>query len=706
MPENALDSDSSPGLKTILRMSAVPALFSMIVYANTLGNGLAYDDFWTMEALADFDLSLRNLFQMRGLTYTVHKLDVALWGDWVPGLHITNVLLHSPASALAAISAFAVSRSLRIGLLCGVIFSVHPVHTESVASFAYRKDILAMIFVSLALIIWVTSRRPLLRYSGTVVCYGLAMMSKEVAALALPIMLFLADLLPVQGGRAKSRQRFKRAAIRFVPLLVLGLIVATLTVSGLTASYFQSARPWVPTFAVKESGPSSLAKNISAHFTPEFIHLETEEQCQDYEGVLATITASIPEYTRLLFFPLKLSADYPPRPEQTLTARRSIIGILLVSAWIFAALLLLRKAPTASFAIAWSIIMFLPVSNLVPLIHFFVADRFLYVPSFGFCLLLAVGIDRSLDYAGRRNLQWFKTTILALVLILVAAAGLRSAVRNRDWHDEYTLWSSAIRDGCNTIRAHNFLGVALSTQGRFEEAVEHYQEALQLKPGYEAATFNMSEAHNSMGSALLEQGEVDEAIEHCAEAVRLNPGNRDGLNNLATALARQRALDEAGGRTSPGNAKAHNVLGFALLQQGQHDEAIAYLSEALRIDPDYAEAHCNIGLVLARKQKYVEAIDHYIEAIRLNSDYAEPHNNLGVALARHGRLDEAIKHYYEALRINPEYAAAHINLGSALARQGKLDEAIEHYSDALRIDPDLPRADYYHDKIRQLRSPQ
>ncbi|HMB51965.1 MAG TPA: hypothetical protein VKU40_01525, partial [Thermoanaerobaculia bacterium] len=122
-----------------------PALAAAAVYAATLGHGFVYDDVWKIQQVApaagSFDLSL--LLRPRGLTHLVHQLDAALWGDRPFGFHLTNLLLHAVASALAALAARSLGAGRRAALLAGLLFALHPVHVEAVAQFTNRKDLLA-----------------------------------------------------------------------------------------------------------------------------------------------------------------------------------------------------------------------------------------------------------------------------------------------------------------------------------------------------------------------------------------------------------------------------------------------------------------------------------------------------------------------------------------------------------------------------------
>jgi tetratricopeptide (TPR) repeat protein len=233
---------------------------------------------------------------------------------------------------------------------------------------------------------------------------------------------------------------------------------------------------------------------------------------------------------------------------------------------------------------------------------------------------------------------------------------------------------------------HNNLGVVLHDNGQLVEAIDHYEKALRINPGF-------ARAHSNLAISLRASGRLDAAIGHLEQAHRLGPGYALAHYNFANALSAKGRLDEAIGhyeqalRLDPRDARIHYNLGVALRSRGRLDAAIGHYEQAIRLNPRLAEAHHNLAFALSDKGKFAAAISHYQEALRINPKIAEAHNGWGAALYAQGRVDEAISHYEKAIRINPRYVAAHYNLGSSFCARGRLNEAIGHLEEALRLDP-------------------
>lgn len=213
--------------------------------------------------------------------------------------------------------------------------------------------------------------------------------------------------------------------------------------------------------------------------------------------------------------------------------------------------------------------------------------------------------------------------------------------------------------------------------------------------------------HISFGNAFLMQGKLQDAIGHYEQALQLDPNDPSVPINMATALLRAGRYEEAIGpyeqalRIDPDDAQAHYNLGVALVKVSQPGQAMGHFEEALRIDPNHAEAHLILGSVLFDQGKASEAIGHWERALQIKPTYAAAHYNLANAFLRAGRFEEAIEHYNQALRIDPNYASAHVNLGITLEQVGRVQAAIEHYEQAVLLRPDLVDVQK---KLTQLRA--
>jgi tetratricopeptide (TPR) repeat protein len=184
-------------------------------------------------------------------------------------------------------------------------------------------------------------------------------------------------------------------------------------------------------------------------------------------------------------------------------------------------------------------------------------------------------------------------------------------------------------------------------------------------------------AHFNLGSILLSQGKAQEAIVHFSEAVRVKPADAVAHTNLGAALQSIDKLEEAGNhfreaiRIRPDYVNAHYNLGNLLLAEGKPEEAISQFSEVLKSQPDDADTQNNLGEALAIQGNLDQAFSHFEQAVRINPDHANAHNNLGKVFAIRRDLTSAVAHFEQALRINPDHPEAKENLKRARAQLGK-----------------------------------
>ncbi len=242
-----------------------------------------------------------------------------------------------------------------------------------------------------------------------------------------------------------------------------------------------------------------------------------------------------------------------------------------------------------------------------------VADRFTYLPQIGLCIALAWGAADACR--SRPHVRRLCGVASALMLAALMGAAWRQTVF---WRDSETLWTHTLLCTSGNSLAHYNLGAVLLRRGQLDEAMTHYQQALEIRPNY-------VEAYINLGIVLSSQGRFDQAMVQYGKALKIKPDSAD----------------------------AHTNLGAVLAAQGRLDEAAQHYRQALKADPDCAEAYNNLGSVLGRQGKYEEAMALFQQALAIKPDFAQARENLDRALVHRRRLEEAGSHAPRALETPP-----------------------------------------------------
>jgi len=620
------------------------------------------------------------------LTWLSHMLDVQLFGAGPAGPHLVNVLFHAANTVLLFVLLRRLTGALWRSALVAALFALHPLHVESVAWVAERKDVLSGFFFLLTLLAYahyverskVQSPRSKVFYWLVWLGFALGLMSKPMLV-TLPLVLLLLDYWPVQRFNGSTVQRLFLEKIPF---------------------FLLSAMSCAVTFVAQKQG--GAVRSLTSFSVGERV---------------GNALASYAQYLVKMFWPVDLAIFYPHPGQwpaaQVVLAAILIAGSCLVIVW-FA-----RRLPFAVTGWFWFLGMLIPTIGLVQVSNQSMADRYTYLPSIGVFIILAWG-------AGEAFVRWRlpKAVIgIATGLVLIACA-VRTGDQLRYWRDGERLFRHALAVTDRNFVAENNLGNVLLDKGQVDEAMTHYQKALELQPRYADACNNLGSAlleknrvdeaitcyqkalelqpdyalaHNNLGNALLRKGQVDEAIAHYQKSLAIQPDYANAWNNLGTAFRQKGHLDEAitdyckALKIHPNHAQAHNNLGDVLLQKGQVDEAIAHFQMAVKIKPDFAEAHHNLGIILLQKGQTAAATTHFQKVVELKPDDAEAHNNLGWCLVQTGRDGEGIDHFQRALEIRPDFAEARSNLGFVLLQKGRVREAMTHIQMAVTLQPDNAR---------------
>jgi len=626
------------------------------------------------------------------VTFTTLWLEHRLWGTAPLGYHLVNIALHGLAAVL--LWRLLLMIGVRGAWLAAAIFAVHPVTVESVAWIAELKNVQSGVLALLCLLAFFRFRPLEEREAGAdghrwrfyllaLLLFGAALLTKS-AVVALPVVILL--ILWWRRGRLL---RGDLGAV--APMLGMGLVLGWMTILAEKQAGGAAGAPWQASFVER--------------------------------GLIAGRTLWF--YAGKLVWPAGLTSIYPRWDVDATSPWQYVYPLAALAA--LSALWLLRgrvgRGPLVAAlcfaAMLGPVLGFFKVSYHL---YSFVADHFQYHAAPALIALFAATVvvvhDRFLRDRFLRGGSAFSGAVGGGVLLL--ALGSMTFRHAQAFRSEKARCLEILEHNPTAWLAMNNLGVALASEGKFEEAVRQYENALKTRPGYAEAHNNLgvalvalsryqeaivhyraalaiwpayAAAHNNLGTALASAGRPEDAVQEFQEALRIKPDYAEAHKNLGTTLVSAGRVEDAlvhyleALRVRPGYAEAHNDLGLALAAVGRLDEAIGQYLEALRIEPQNARTHNNLGMALASKGNLREAVDHYREAVRIDPGYGEARNNLGTALASAGKPQEAIAQYQEAVRTSPENAEARNNLGTALASSGNLPEAIAQYREAVRLRP-------------------
>ncbi len=578
----------------------LPVLLAGVLYVNTLEHGFVFDD--TGVILLNPNIhsptGIAGLFGLRGsppslrpITRATYVLDYALsWGGPL-SFHLTNLLLHMLVTGVVYALVREVTKSPKMGLLAALLFASHPVHTGAVAYIQGRRDVLMSVFYLPACLLFARYHRSRQRWWIVCVCvlFVLAFFAKEMAV-TLPAALLAYDVSRradessmCKGGWRRwgyaLKESLDRSAYLYAPLTILALAFVY---------YATSIRP-----------PQHLGVLYGGGV---FVHIEYASR------ILLT-------HLRLLVFPLKLLADYSPNTIPVFTSAFNGFGILsLAGALVFLGGMLTFSwhRPGVGFWLLWILLTLLPVLQIVPHPEP-LAEHYLYLPSVGFCALVALGFDKLAKVAKLR------TWAYGLVLLLVAGYSLRTVIRNSVWQSELTLWRDTVKQAPDNARAHYNLARVCKKSGLRVPAVTHYSKAIDILPDWPHPYYELARIY-------FEDEGIEDVIELLKSAQRLaDPnfrvdlllcwcylimGQRDSAVAIYPRLPREalrepwaspttrmyRALSRAL-ELSPFDVEGHLKLSCELLAEGLWVEAKCLLMRARALAPDNLDVRLTLAVI-------------------------------------------------------------------------------------------------------------
>jgi protein O-mannosyl-transferase len=557
----------------------------VLAYGNTLVNQFTQDDnLYIILNPQVTDVSVRALFAVnkftnlfRPVTFATLALNWKLGGARPFGYHLFNLMLHAAIALLlylllemilikspSSISAegeyspgalpalLPLPQAKAVAFAAALIFAMHPIHTEAVSSIVGRAELLAAGFLLAA---WILHLRD--RQISALICFTLALLSKESAVVFLPLVL-VGDY-----ARGKWKQHLRYVLIAGVTVAYLGVLWK--------AQGGRLGRPSIP-----------LLDNPLASLPAPWRILNAFRVAW--------------KYVALHFYPAKLSCDYSFNEIRVYrdwrhTLPAALAALAAAGAWIWAlrkrrsGLILAGGIYLVGFAVTANILM--PTGTIM-------AERLAYLPSAGFCLLLALGWSWLQD---RQRL-----VALAALTAIVAGFGMRTIVRNRDWKDNLSLYSAAVQAAPGSAKMHANLGGEYLAIGRLDLAGPELQAALQIQPDYPDALSAYGLLQSQIGNYQAAGGFMERAL---SMSGRNNPNYDFMAVNFAALLMRTNhndgALDLLNREIveSPRYARAWANRAVLRYTQGQTAPARSDAEAALRLDPDNTQAQ-NLMRVLNR----------------------------------------------------------------------------------------------------------
>ncbi|XP_038072090.1 protein O-mannosyl-transferase TMTC1-like [Patiria miniata] len=744
------------------------AVFSLalLCYANTLSHDLVHDDIFAIEGNRDVrgESPLRNLLlddfwgkpmwdntshkSYRPLCVITFRLNHMLHGLHPMGYHLVNILLHAVVSVLFTyVCQTVVFTEMMPTAVAGVLFATHPIHTEAVAGVVGRADLMACLFFLLSFLAFQRSikqgksgfaftDRPgsLVLSLLLVVC---ALLSKEHGATVLGVFMVYDVMMTSRPGiyRVLITRRFGRGCM---PLFKrCAVIVATVCVVLFLRVWMLQGH--LPHFS-EQDNPASFAPHLLTRFLT---------------------------YSYLVFFnvwlllcPLTLSYDWQmnsiPLVESLWDVRNlATITTVITLGFLAVSCIVVKKDQDRRvlvLGLSFLAIPFLPASNLFIRVGFVVAERILYIPSMGYCILCA----HALSKLGGLSSKHGKTIMMIIVAVITLLYIGKTVTRNQVWKSRESLFRSGLETLPHNAKMHYNYANFLMDSGQKQDAIHHYQTSLRLWPDHASANNNLGtllkddpqqaeahyrrailinpahvRAHFNLGSHLSKLGQFEDAELLFRRAIQLNPEFADVHTNLASLLEGKGQLLEAEQlylnaiTLEPKNGDYCNNYGAFLTNTGRNEDARIQYEECLHLQPNHTVTMGNQARLLRRlgqtsqaEQLFLRALslerraglleslgalyfntdrpekahDAYREAVQLNPQSAETRTHYGQVLATLGKVEQAVKELQVALELDADYPEAHRQLASIYVLAGKHREGLKHATVALQLDPDADDA--------------
>lgn len=580
------------------------------------------------------------------ITWISHMVDVQIFGMRPLGHHLTSLLFHIANVLLLFVAMQRLTGERWKSAFVAALFAVHPLHVESVAWVAERKDVLSTFFLFLTLLAYIRyAKKPsFVGYAYVFVALGLGLMAKPMLVTA-PLILLMLDYWPLRRGLSWTIIREK------APLA--GLALASCVV----------------TYIAQRQGGAVQGLDL-------------------YPLGVRTANAAVAciAYLGKMIWPARPAVLYP-HPGTSLPLWQVAMSTTLLAGITWTVVRYAKRVPYLAVGWLWYVVTLIPVIGLVQVGKQAMADRYTYIPLIGIFVAITWGLH---ELGGRLRSGIRRPAAVGLgAAVILALTGVTIA-QTAYWRSGVTVFTRALQVTPDSYIINYCLADAYLEDKKPAEAVPFLREAVRLKPDF-------ASGHDVLGYALAQQGLLDEGIEEIRRALEINPKLATAWNNMGGVLSQQKNYEKAityfkrAIEITPNYVQAHINLGGAFEQMGRLDEAETHYRAAVEAGPKSATALGALGALLFRTGSYEEAEVHLRAATRLQPKMIEAQLYLGAALVQQRKSEESLAPLGKVVRANPRLAAGRYYMSLALYQQRAYDAARDELDAAVRYGwkPDL-----------------
>jgi Tfp pilus assembly protein PilF len=606
----------TPNYSIILSIISV----SLLVYLNALKNGFVWDDmvlivdnegikhwsclwknftsdfFDTTEDIIDFKYGY-----YRPIITLSYIIDYAIWGLKPWGFHLSNIIFHIIGCILVFFSLSVIFNKRGTAFIASLLFACHPIHTESVTWISGRTDVIAGLFFLSAFYLYQKAFYVPIHTIGAGRTNGFCERAEGESAIP--------SALPVKNKLLSKQSKivYPASVILFAIAMFCKEMVATLPfliiAYTLYFSEWKGLKRWKMSLILSSPYFLVLAFYGIIRFVILKISTVNNPGGEAMKGVYPTLLSFIKAiflYLYKLVYPFHLSA-YIQNPVSFSIAEPvvilSIVGVIVL---LFFTVWLRRRWTPVSFMILFFLVSLLPLSNIVRIsapwdMGFVVAERFLYIPSIGFCGVTAVFLKKIYEKRGAFFRSLRNISIL-LIIGLLAVYSVQTFFRNRIWTDEKSFFLETLKDAPEAALLHHALGNVYVREENYNTAFDCYKKSLELYPFYHAA-------YNNIGTIYSKFGLFDQAITAFKEAIKINSDYIQAHFNLGTMYYQTQKISDASDefrkviKLSDRYVRAHNNLGIIYAENGQPGEALAEFEAVIKYDPYNEKARNNLEVI-------------------------------------------------------------------------------------------------------------